>query len=403
MKKLLLSLLVVSALMLSVIPGVFAAGSGGSIGGSFSVEDFKPIVWQCGERIMTDENVQPWRFSYENDFLYERAGNYLFEGEKFTVDVVVFDKNKVDSATVDLILDSSPGTVESADDAEYSVNCVEAEVDFSKCNAQIGEEELDSEDFDADTMQGYECSITILDSESMYGDYWLTVLAESGLTPGNVGVYDEMTPLWLNPTIILAVDGSLDFEDVRPGTLSYSQVSITNEAEGGVALDMFITGKDWPSVTPGNLGRCQYVDGSGAETNGLVNYLPLGAFRYYAENGAFTTRFDEERDGGDGLSAPFDTVNYDASVNREKDAEGYVNINEQLNAGFEEAMFDDAEIIQAGGPAVEKFGNEYGYRANVLNQGGLMALTFRLDLPEPCYGEFESPTTGSVFIWGEAI
>jgi hypothetical protein len=256
-------------------------------------------------------------------------------------------------------------------------------------------------------MKYYECSITILDSENMYGKYWLTVLADDGV---NSGVYDEMTPLWINPIITLSIDGSLNFENIRPGTSSYSQVSITNEAQGGVALDMFITGKDWPSTTPGNLGRCalnteilkSVSDGEGTEE--LVDYIPLNAFRYYAENGAFTTRYDEERDGGDGLSAPFDTVNYDTAVDRDSDDEGYVTINKQINAGFEEAMFDDAEIIQVGGPVVETpNGKEYGYRANVLNSGSLMALTFRLNLPESCYGEFESPESGSIFIWGEAI
>ena len=29
-----------------------------------------------------------------------------------------------------------------------------------------------------------------------------------------------------------------------------------------------------------------------------------------------------------------------------------------------------------------------------------MALTFRLDLPEPCNGDFD---TGSIYFWGEAI
>jgi cysteine-rich repeat protein len=356
----------------------------GTICGNITTEEFPPIVWQCGDRIMTDENVQPWRFSYENDFLYERAGNYLFEGEKFTVDVVVFDKNKIQDVVVDLILDSSPESVERAEDAEYSVNCVEAEVNFTNCNARIGEEKITR--FDRYTMQGYECSITILDSEHMYGDYWLTVLADDKI---NSGVYNEMTPLWLNPFISLNIDGGLFFENTRPGTSSYTQVSITNEAEGGVALDMFITGERWyPSG--GKLGRCMGIDGYGQETGVLQNYISLGAIRYYAENGAFTTRYDEEVDNQD----------YYSGLTRDVDSEGYVNLNPQLNEGFQESMFDEAEIIQAGGSAVEKNGKEYGYRANVLNSGSRMALTLRLDYPEPCYGNFDA---GKIYLWGEAI
>jgi hypothetical protein len=37
---------------------------------------------------------------------------------------------------------------------------------------------------------------------------------------------------------------------------------------------------------------------------------------------------------------------------------------------------------------------------NVLTPGSEMALTFRLDLPEPCNGDFDS---GSIYFWGEAI
>ena len=37
---------------------------------------------------------------------------------------------------------------------------------------------------------------------------------------------------------------------------------------------------------------------------------------------------------------------------------------------------------------------------NLLSPGAEMALTFKLDLPEPCNGNFD---TGSIYFWGEAI
>jgi len=37
---------------------------------------------------------------------------------------------------------------------------------------------------------------------------------------------------------------------------------------------------------------------------------------------------------------------------------------------------------------------------NFLAPGAEMAITFQLDLPEPCNGDFD---TGSIFFWGEAI
>ncbi|MFH1787195.1 MAG: DUF4215 domain-containing protein [archaeon] len=349
-------------------------GDDNGIGGEIGVEDFEPKVFQCGRRILTDENVQPWRFHKFGDWLYERSGNYLFEGEKYSVDVVVWDKNKIQDVVVDLILGDEPGY------DDYTINCIPSELfpkQFEKCNVRIDEEEI--EEFDEDTMKSYRCSITILDSEHMAGLYWLAVQADDG---NEVGVYDEINPLWINPIIELGVDGSLDFSDIRPGTSSYSQIVLTNEAEGGVALDMFITGKDWPAADS-NLGRCEKES-----TGELVNYLPLEAFRYYAENGAFSTRMDKGIDSG-----------YSSVIRDDADSEGYININKQLNSGFEEAMFNDAEIIQAGGPVLGLI----GYRANVLYPGSVMALTFRLDLPESCYGEFESAEHGSIFVWAEAI
>jgi len=370
------------------MPMVFAAGIGEGFGGTIGVEEFKPIVWQCDDRVLTDDYYQPWRTTdcawdeskgrwcnsegIDCEPLSERAGNYLFEGEKYQIDVVVFDKNKIDTVDTELILN----------DGEYTINCVETHwVDFRDCNARIGEERI--HEFDSETMQGYTCTLTALDSEHMEsGQYDLTVEACDNDAQGSqCGTYDEVSPMFINPLISLGVDGDLDFEDVRPGTASYSQIILTNDAVGGVLLDMFITGKNWPAADT-DMGRC--LD---PYTDELENYLSLGAFSYYAENGAYSTRDDLQKDEGYGL------------VVRDKDSEGYLNINYQMETGFTTAMFDDAEILQAGGDVV----NGVGYRANVLSPGGIMALTMRLNLPEPCYGEFESQELGSLFIWAEAI
>jgi len=403
MKKL-LSLSVMAILTLSVMPMIMAAGIGEGFGGIIGVEEFAPIVWQCDDRVLTDDYYQPWRVTQcfdsctdqcEPEFcgdqcgecvedcqidcakLWERTGNYLFEGEKYQIDVVVFDKNKIDTVDTQLILN----------DGEYTINCVESEIDcFADCNARIDEETID--EFDEETMQGYTCTLTVLDSEHMPNDkYDLTVEACDNDAQGSqCGTYDEVTPVWINPEISLKVTGGLDFEDVRPGTSSYSQIILESEAEGGVALDMFITGKNWPAAD-GDMGRCY-----DPYTGELENYLSLGAFSYYAENGAYSTRDDWEVDSDYGL------------VMRQKDTEGYLNIDYQMEAGFTTEMFDDAEIIQAGGYVIDTPGpGGEGYKANVLNPGSVMALTMRLDLPEPCYGEFESQEDGSLFIWAEAI
>ncbi|MBT4166233.1 hypothetical protein HOE04_04315 [archaeon] len=391
-------------LVMSVLPTVFAAGTGGSLGGGVVIEEFEPMVFQCGERVLVDDEIQPWRITEDGIEMTERAQNYLFEGERYQVEVLVFDKNKIQDNMVDLVLEGEEYcTTECVDDGtgtcveretcipfdDYEVNCVETSLyDYNACNARIDEETLS---WDSETMQGYTCTIDILDSEHMYGTYWMKVKSTSGLTDEE-GVYDEIARWFINPMISLSVDGDLDFDEIRPGTASYSTVLLENTAEGGVLLDMFVTGKDWPAADT-NLGRCANVDdatGLPVAPTQYVNYLPLGAFRYYAENGAYSTRDDAVTNAG---------VAYNIGFVRNSDAEGYVNIQKQLNAGFEEAMFDDAEVIQAGDTI-----NGAGYSANVLYPGSAgMSVTFRLMLPEPCYGEFESESDGSIFFWGEAI
>jgi len=405
MKKL-LSLLTMALMICSIMPFVAPAGTGGSIGGGIVVEEFEPIVWQCGGRTLYDDEVQPWRTSNDGEILYERAQQYLFEGERYSVDVVVFDKNKIQDALVDLVLegedecvyecvyDPVSGECEEvatcAPYGDFEINCVEnSNIDLTHCNARIDEEVLCEDEksscpLELRTMQGYTCTIDVLDSEHMYGLFWLKVRAVSALTDTE-GEYDEVARWFINPIISLSVDGDLDFDEVRPGTASYSNVLLENTAEGGVLLDMFITGKDWPAADS-ELGRCW-----DATNSQYVNYLPLESFRYYAENGAYSTRTDKQIDDGTYNGVPNE---------RNSDTEGYMNIHKQLNSGFEEEMFDECEIIQEGNPV---YGTK-GYAANVLYPGSAgMSMTFRLELPEPCYGNFESESDGSIFFWGEAI
>jgi len=396
MKKL-LSLLTMALL---VMPMVLAAGVGTGLGGDIEVEEFDPLVFQCGQRVLVDEDIQPWRITGDGNPMTERAQQYLFEGERYQVDVLVFDKNKIEDMTVDLVLEGEEycttacvpqfdGGCEEVETCvpydDFTENCERATVYYDDCNVRIGEERPA---YDATIMQGYRCTIDIQPSEQMYGSFWMTVEATSSLTDLD-GSYAEIARWFINPVISLAIEGDLSFDEVRPGTASYSTVLLENEAEGGVLLDMFVTGKNWPSYDTMPLARCQDLDGSGNEVGGFVNYLPLGAFRYYAENGAYSTRDD----------ALTDNAAYDTGVSRAKDAEGYVNIQRQLNAGFQEEMFDEAEVIQAGGLI-----NGAGYSANVIYPGSAgMSVTFRLELPEPCYGNFESESDGSIFFWGEAI
>jgi len=87
-----------------------------------------------------------------------------------------------------------------------------------------------------------------------------------------------------------------------------------------------------------------------------------------------------------------DSVSGDA-VQRDRDPEGYVNIDYGIGFNNPDLFYNNVEILQA-----QKVGPYY--TANLLAPGAEMALTFKLSLPEPCNGDFD---TGQIYFWGEAI
>src|SRR3989338_1108343 len=104
-----------------------------------------------------------------------------------------------------------------------------------------------------------------------------------------MGTMDENEYWFLNPVIALSVDGDLAFEDVRPGTDSYSDtILVGNDADdgSGVMLDMFISGTDF------------YDSSSSGAACPTTNQLALDNFRYFVTNGAYSTATDIEFDDG---------------------------------------------------------------------------------------------------------
>ena len=205
----------------------------------------------------------------------------------------------------------------------------------------------------------------------MYGEHWVTVEAED--LDGLLGTMAENEYWFFNPIIALSIDGDMTFDNVRPGTDSYSStVLVGNDADqsSGVMMDMFISGTDF------------YDSASSGAKCPSTNQLELGNFRYFATNGAYSTINDLENDfvGGD-------------AIQRDKDAEGYVNIDYGIGFNNPDPFYNNNEILQA-----QKVGPYY--TANLLAPGAEMAVTFKLSLPEPCNGDFD---TGSIYFWGEAI
>ena len=388
MKKL-LGIIALASLLLSIVPAAFAVSTGTGVGVDITTEDFAPLVWMCDNRVVWDDNTEPGRlfaelgepecqYSYngdadgENDCeLLERINNYAFEGEQISWLVLVMDKNKIDQ-NIDVYATIGDSQGEGND---IEVNCQRVGWQEGKdrnedgildsCNARILEEQLR---WNEDTMDYFECLFTVETPESMYGEFWVTVEAQDG--DGLMGTMDENEYWFFNPVIALSVDGDLLFEDVRPGIQAYSDtILVGNDADdgSGVMLDMFISGTDF------------YDSSSSGARCPSTNQLALQNFRYYVTNGAYNSAQDDEDDPIDG--------------DRDVDSEGYLNIEYGIGFNNPSPFYENAEILQE-----QKVGPYY--TANLLAPGAEMALTFKLSLPEPCNGDFD---TGSIYFWGEAV
>jgi hypothetical protein len=386
--------LFVMALLVTQIVAAVSVGTG--ITPEIETEDFPPHVWLCDNRIVYDDFTEPGRFEdWQSECaaecllkhpedpeereeciedcrreLLERINNYAFEGEQIKWTVLVMDKNGVEKLE-DVF--ATIGDVQ-GEGNDIEVNCQEIgprnlRIEESctdgrcipripeECNARILEEQL--EYYDKDTMQYYECTFTVETPESMYGEYWITVEATD--LDGLSGVMAENEYWFLNPVVALSIDGDMMFEEVRPGTDSYSSTMLVgNDADegSGVLMDMFISGTDF------------YDSASSGAMCPTTNQLALENFRYYAVNGAYNTYQDDR-----------------------SDQEGYVGINYGIGFNNPDEFYDVYEIMQV------QEQSPY-YAANILAPGAEMAITFKLSLPEPCNGDFD---TGSIYFWGEAI
>ncbi|MGV8152645.1 MAG: hypothetical protein ACP5OG_06180 [Candidatus Nanoarchaeia archaeon] len=350
-----LSAITIAMVLLSIVPAVLAVSVGNGIKPNIETEKFEPIVWMCDDRVVYDDATEPGRVSADGKVLVERINNYAFEGEQIQWNVLVMDKNGVEKIDdVFATIGSSQGV---GNDIEVNCQRKAASSIPASCNARIGEEKLTV--YDSNVMEMYQCTFTVETADSMYGEYWITVEATD--LDGLSSTMAENEYWFLNPVIALNIDGALDFEEVRPGTDAYSNtILVGNDADAGsgVMMDMFISGTDF------------YDSASSGAKCPTTNQLALDSFSYFATNGAYSTKTDAR-----------------------SDAEGYVGIEYGIGFNDPKPFYNNNEILQAGkvGPY---------YTANTLAPGAEMALTFKLSMPEPCNGNFD---TGSIYFWGEAI
>ncbi len=362
-----------AVLVLSVLPMIMAVSTGGGVGINITSEEFVPLVWMCDHRVVYDDATEPGRMSPDGTPLVERMNNYAFEGEQIEWKVLVMDKNGIEKIK-DVYATIGEGVDSQGEGNNIEVNCQESSYHageiLDSCNARIDEEILT--EWDSNVMRYYKCTLTVETPEGMpSNEYWVTVEAED--LDEEKGTMAENEWWYFNPSIALSIDtieaeeelkdsGILVFDTVRPGTSSYSNTLLVGNyanPDSGVRLDMFISGTDFYDT-----------ESSGAMCP-TTNQLSLDRFSYYATHGAYSTSSDARAD-----------------------AEGYVPIGYGIGFNNPNPFYDEYEIMQTfpkNGPY---------YQSNILSPGAEMALTFRLDLPEPCNGDFND---GSIYFWGEAI
>ena len=331
-----------------------------------TTEKFVPSVWMCnGARHTADDGWQSARCNTKLD-LSQREWNYAFEGEQVSWPILVLEKNGIEKIKDVYVV---VGDSTSANPSDIQANCVldriledgtpltgESHPKLACFDARLGEEVFTTVPGD-NVMAVYTCTLTVESTQSMHGEYWIMPVAED--LDGNLGVADEKEYWFFNPTVALAINGAIDFGEVRPGASAYSTtLTIGNDAEqgSGVMMEMFIGGTDF--TDPSNSGaKCPDS-----------NVLKLANFRYYATAGAYSSA----------TNPGVDPEKYDAIP-------------------YADELKEAQEII--GGELYTVCGTPYD-AGNVLSPGSEMSLTFKLNLPLPCNGDFSD---GNIYFWGEAV
>lgn len=332
-----------------------------NIGIQFGTESFQPVVWRCGAWIMADDTTETGRISNAGQELIERSQSYIFNGEQLAVDVLVLDKNGMEKVG-DVYI-----TVNGSIEANCHLNRIVTvnETLNASCNARLGEEILTKAP-GANTMGYYRCVLTAEPVTSMRGNMPINVKVTD--ISGKNGTTAESLNYFFNPAISLSIDGNIDFgTNVRPGTEATSKtIVVRSQSEGGVRLDMFIAGKDFYDSSNSG-GKCP-----------TTNQLSLANFKYYATNGASSTKTDPR-----------------------SDASGYVPIKYCIGAEcqFSPDYYATREIIQDYKSSLWTDKTHY-HSKNILNNGAGISMTFKLSLPVPCNGNFND---GGFYIIGEAI
>src|SRR3989344_3704722 len=134
---------------------VLAVDVGTGVGIDFETEDFAPQAYfDADARVVTDDTVPDGRNAAGGE-LVERTNNYAFEGEKVDWDVLVYDRNGIETVRDPVM---TIGTVQGTGNTVEALCDVGAQLGdgdpLTEFNVRDGPDALT---FDLDTMRIYDC------------------------------------------------------------------------------------------------------------------------------------------------------------------------------------------------------------------------------------------------------
>jgi hypothetical protein len=275
-----------------------------------------------------------------------RFGQYAFTGEQMYFEITVRDYSGAEDI----------GFVKMRVDGSEEVLCNPHGVLISTCNG-LGE-------FDEFTDRSFECLLTVEPTWYDEMEIEFTVYDINGVaTSGH-----HMETWFFNPGISIDVEtndaGPVQFEDGGPGDCVHSlnRVQIRNTGEGGVNLWIYLAGTD--------------LYGIGAAKCPESNVLHIEQMKFRAWSGT-------EQPGGD----PTDEEHFNIWVPMGEYDE---------NKPCADACYQSPFITCYGGKPIPG----WAPFDNILTNGGLMEVEFKLCYPTLCIGTFSE---GQILVFGKAI
>lgn len=285
--------------------------------------------------------------------------NYAFTGETLKYFIIVEDENgKDDIDRINLLVNGAP-----------QGNCAEVP-DFAITDSFISDDgkTIDRYSYNPDTMKSYVCTFIVQSNWIFEAD--IRILAWDG----KIGFCPESEPIVtsqsdyivFNPTLSIEASGPIEFGSVEAGStalsntiyisnyasiLSDRQSEVIIDVPVGVLMDMYIASADYFTDPQNPKAICG--DGNG------IKYDQIS---YYATKGTLNSGKNNNKYPGLGENSDAECIAANDEFTRLPSHSGEIK--------------DMCRIIN------------WNKEASLLNGGADMSLTFQIDVPENCQGNF---------------